>query len=136
MLKTKGRINKEVELVYPELSYQIVGILFEVYNELGHGHPEKTYQKAVAVALARAKLRFEEQLYIPIEFKNEKVGKTFLDFLIEDKIVLEIKKGNYFVRSHIDQVYKYLVAKNLKLGILAYFTPRTVHFKRIINIKS
>ena len=50
--------------------------------------------------------------------------------LTDDKI----KKGDYFVKSHIEQVYKYLVSKNLQLGILAYFAPKTVHIKRVINL--
>lgn len=124
MLKTKSRINHRSDLLYPDLSYKIVGILFEVYNELGHGHPEKTYQKAIAVALKKEGLKFKEQLYVPIKFKNERVGSVFLDFLIEDKLVLEIKKGDYFVKSHIEQVYQYLVSNKYQLGILAYFTPQ------------
>lgn len=127
--------NIREDLLFPELSYKLVGILFDVYNELGHGHPEKTYQKAVAIRLTQAGVKFVEQLYAPVLLDGVVVGKNFFDFLIADKIVLEIKKGNYFSRLHIDQVNKYLVANNLQLGILAYFAPRTVHFKRIVNIK-
>jgi GxxExxY protein len=54
---------KRKDLIYPELSYTIVGILFEVYNHLGPGHKEKYYQKAVAVALRAAKASFKEQVY-------------------------------------------------------------------------
>ena len=126
--------ENKAELIYSEISYKIIGVLFEVYNQLGHGHPESTYQKAVAVGLKKSNFTFSEQLYVPVSFKGEKVGKNFLDFLIDGKIVLEIKRGDYFVKSHIDQVYQYLVSKDLKLGILAYFAPRTVHLKRIVNI--
>lgn len=61
---------------------------------------------------------------------------NFFDFLIEDKIVLELKKGDRFSKTHIDQVNQYLVSKNLKLGILAYFAPNKVHYKRIVNLKN
>jgi GxxExxY protein len=121
--------------IYSELSYKIIGALFEVYNTLGHGHPEKTYQRAVAVALKKAGLKFVEQLYVPVVFGGKVVGKNYFDFLIEDKIVLEIKRGDYFVKAHIEQVYQYLISKNLKLGILAYFAPRTVHIKRVVNLR-
>ncbi len=123
------------DLVYPELCYQIIGILFEVYNQLGYGHSEKTYQKAVVVALKNAGLKFKEQAYYPLMFKGEKIKSEFFDFLIEDKIVLELKKGDKFVKAHIEQVYQYLVTSKLKLGILAYFAPRNLHYKRIVNIK-
>ncbi|OFX40260.1 MAG: hypothetical protein A2X08_05760 [Bacteroidetes bacterium GWA2_32_17] len=131
----KEPIIHRADLVYPELCYQIIGILFEVYNELGYGHAEKIYQKAVAIALKNAGLKFIEQKYYPLKFKGEKIGSGFFDFIIEDKIVLELKKGNRFVKAHIDQVYEYLVSNNLKLGILSYFAPRNLHYKRIVNLK-
>ena len=131
---TELKVHRQ-DLVYPELCFQIVGILFEVYNELVYGHSEKIYQKAVAIALKKAGLKFSEQKYYPLMFKDEKIGSGFFDFIIEEKIVLELKKGDRFVKAHIDQVYEYLVSNNMKLGILAYFAQRNVHYKRIVNIK-
>ncbi|MBI4118787.1 MAG: GxxExxY protein [Parcubacteria group bacterium] len=129
----KIKLNRE-DLVYPELSYKIVGILFDVYNSVGYGQDERTYQRAVATALNDVGLKFKEQVYFPLSYSGKKIGSGYLDFLVEDKIVLEIKKGDRFVKSHIDQVYRYLTGNNLRLGLLAYFAPRNVHFKRILNI--
>ncbi|OGD66210.1 hypothetical protein A3F08_03155 [Candidatus Berkelbacteria bacterium RIFCSPHIGHO2_12_FULL_36_9] len=128
-------MNKREDLIYPELSYGIVGILFDVYNEVGFGHKEKYYQNAIRVALKNTKFRFKEQVYSPLEYKEERIGKYFLDFLIEEKIILEIKVGSLFRRQNIDQVYAYLKANNLKLGIIANFTRTGVSYKRIVNIK-
>lgn len=122
------------DLLYPELSYQIVGILFDVYNQLGYGFSEKTYQKAIATALRGSKLKHREQVYAPVSYRGEKVAVNYFDFLIDDKIVLEIKKGDHFAKAHIDQLYQYLKNQNIKLGILAYFAPRNIHFKRIVNL--
>jgi GxxExxY protein len=122
------------DLVYPDLSYQIIGILFEVYNELGGGYQEKYYQKAVSIALDRCNLPYKTQVYVPLNFKGIKIGNYYLDFLIDDKIILEIKKGEKFTRKNIEQVYAYLKATNLKLGILANFTKTGLRFKRILNI--
>ncbi len=130
----ESKVYRE-DLVYPELCFQIVGILFEVYNELGYGHAEKIYQKAVEVGLEKASLKFSREKYYPLIFKGEKIGSGFFDFLIEEKIVLELKKGDRFAKKHIDQVNEYLVSNNLKLGILAYFAPRNLHYKRIVNLK-
>lgn len=127
-------VNYRTDLLYPELSYQIIGILFDVYNQLGYGLAEKTYQKAIAAALKETKLKYKEQVYVPLSYKNERIAINYFDFLIDDKIVLEIKKGDHFAKTHIDQLYKYLVSKKLKLGILAYFSPRKIHFKRIVNV--
>ena len=127
-------IKTKEHLIYSDLSGKIIGIVLDVRNQLGHGHPEKTYQKALAIAFAKAGLVFVEQLYAPVIFEEKVIGKNYFDFFIEEKIVLEIKKGNYFVKTHIDQVYKYLVSKNIKLGILVYFAPKAVHLKRVVNL--
>jgi len=71
---------------------------------------------------------------VPLTYNNQRIAANYLDFLIDKKIVLEIKKGDRFVKAHIDQVYQYLVDTKLKLGILAYFAPRNLHFKRIVNL--
>ena len=134
-LRIKNKIKRE-DLVYPELSYQIIGILFNVHNSLGHGFAEKIYQKAVATNFRNSGLKFQEQVYAPLVYQEERVGFHYFDFLVENKIVVEIKKGNRFLKSDIEQVYQYLLNMNLKLGILAYFAPNKLHSKRIINLDS
>jgi GxxExxY protein len=122
------------DLVYPELSYQILGILFEVWVKLGFGHKERIYQKAIAEEFKSVDLKFREGLPAKIYYKNNLVGIYYFDFLIEDKIILEIKVRNYFSKKDIEQLYSYLKAKNLKLGIIAHFTRTGVKFKRIVNV--
>ncbi|MBU4369186.1 GxxExxY protein [Patescibacteria group bacterium] len=128
------RIKSTTELIYPDLSYKITGILFEVFKDLGAGYQEKYYQRAISISLKENGLKFKEQVSIPLEYKSHKIGRLILDFLIEDKIVLEIKKGNYFSPSNIKQINAYLKATDLKLGLLANFTSSGVKFKRILNI--
>jgi GxxExxY protein len=129
-----GKTLKREDLIYPQLSYQIIGVVFDMYNKLGYGHKESVYQKALAVSFKNCKLPFKEQVYSPVIFGGVNIGKNYLDFLIDSKVILEIKRGNYFHKSHIDQLYNYLIVNKLKLGILVYFTPRNVHFKRVVNI--
>ena len=71
-------------MVYPELSYKIIGSIFEVFNNLGYGYQEKYYQKAIAKELKRLEIPFKEQAPFEINFKGEIIGKYFLDFLVED----------------------------------------------------
>jgi GxxExxY protein len=127
-MKYERKIRKK-DLVYPELSYQIIGILFEVYNELGPGYHEKYYQRAIAVGLKRSNLSFREQVHVSLIFKGEKIGNYYLDFLIADKIILEIKKGERFSKRNIDQILTYLKAKKLKLGIIANFGQKELKFR-------
>jgi len=131
-----GRNLIKKDLIYPELSYQIIGILFEVYNQVGPGYHEKYYQRAIATELKKCNLPFKEQVFEPLKFKEETIGHHYLDFLIDNKIVLEIKKGNRFSKRNIEQVLTYLKTTGLKLGIIANFGPKEVKFKRIINLNS
>lgn len=131
-MKEKPLLQRE-DLVYPDLSYKIIGILFDVYNKLGYGQSEKTYQKATAVGLKSANIKFKEQVCAPLIYAKERISKNYFDFLIENEMVLEIKKGDRFAKAHIEQIYSYLKIAKLRLGILAYFAPRNLHFKRIIN---
>ena len=126
---------KRNDLIYPELSYQLIGILFEIFRQLGGSFQEKYYQRAIALELKKCNLGFKEQLFLPLYYKEEKIGKYYLDFLIENKIVLEIKKDKRFSKKDIEQIVAYLKTSNLKLGILANFTKDGLKFKRILNIK-
>lgn len=126
---------KRKDLIYPKTCYKIIGILFDVYNELGSGYQEKYYQRAIASAFRKNKIIFKEQVYTPLKYAGSKIGNYYLDFLIADKIILEIKRGNYFARTNIQQVFAYLKANNLKLGILVNFTTSGIKFKRIVNLK-
>ena len=124
---------KRDDLIFPELSYTIIGCAYEVFNELGPGHAEKYYQRAMAIAFSQKKIRFKEQVYYSLKFKEEIIGKIFLDFLIEDKIVVEIKKNDRFSKNHIDQVFDYLHQTKMQLAILINFNAKGIVSKRIVN---
>jgi GxxExxY protein len=130
----KSQILKRDDIIYPDLSYRIIGILFEIWNEIGYGYREKYYQKALANAFKRLDVEFKEQLPYKIKCRGEDIGICFLDFLIENKMILELKRGEYFSKSNINQVYAYLKTTGLKLGIIANFTSKGLRFKRIVNL--
>jgi len=115
------------------LSYKIIGILFDVYNELGHGYQERIYQRAIAEAFRRAGLKYEEQVPCKLSYGGTNIGRYFLDFLVDNKIVLEIKQGDRYSRTNFVQVTGYLKATGLPLGILANFTSNGVVFKRVLK---
>jgi len=122
------------KVLYPELSYDVTGVLFEVFKDLGPSHKEKYYENAVATGLTAKGIPFKRQLYLPLTFKGKVVGKYFLDFLVDGKLVLELKKGDHFSsQQHIEQVLTYLKAHGLKLGIIAQFTREGVKYRRIVN---
>lgn len=123
-------------ILYKELSYVVVGALFDSFKALGSNYKEKYCQTTVVIYLKKRKLTFKREVPVMIIVENELIGRHFLDFLIEDKIILELKKGNFVNISDIKQVLMYLKTTGLKLGILAYFGSDGVKYKRIVNSNS
>src|SRR3989344_6924676 len=119
-------------IVYPELSYKIMGILFQVHTELGNRYQEKYYQRAIEEALKMHKISFKKELPVDLMFNNRKIGKYLLDFLIEDCIVLKIKTVPHFLPRDFKQLLAYLIANNLELGILANFRTDRLSYRRIL----
>ncbi|HPN96622.1 MAG TPA: GxxExxY protein [Candidatus Moranbacteria bacterium] len=121
------------KLIYPDLSYKIVGILFGVYNAIGSGYQEKHYQRAVKKEFLENDIKFTEQAPVTLYYKGDKLGAYYFDFIVENKIVLELKCASKFYPKDIKQVLGYLKAKNLDLGILACFGKNGLIYKRILK---
>ena len=128
-----GSRNINKDIVYKDLSYQIVGSAFKVSNELGYGFPEKIYQDALAKELITAGIPFAREVHIPILYKGEKLAAYFADFIVEDKIILELKSVPKLQYSYFKQVLPYLKSSGKKLGILLYFTRNGVRYRRVLN---
>ncbi|MEK7573201.1 MAG: GxxExxY protein [Patescibacteria group bacterium] len=122
-------------IIQKELSYKIMGILFSVHNELGNRYQEKYYQRAIEEGLKQEKLNFKKELSVDLLYNGKKIGKYFLDFLIEDKVILEIKTVDRLKPKDFKQVLGYLTANNMELGILVNFRTDRLSFKRILNSK-
>jgi len=120
------------EIVLPELSYKIMGILFSVHNELGVGLLEKHYQRAIKRKLIESNIVYAEQVRVDLD-KERQIGCYYLDFAIENKIVLEIKAVPRFSRDNIFQVLRYLKATGMELGLLASFYRRDLIYRRILK---
>jgi GxxExxY protein len=120
--------------IYPELSYKIVGCLYEVFNLLGPNRREKFYQRALAKEFDKNKIAYKEQIVYNVSYKSEIIGKDILDFLVEDVIIVELKSKLHFSKSHFIQITEYLKNSKLKLGILVNFTDDGVKFRRVLNL--
>ena len=131
----KKRSNDKVpgKLIYPDLSYKIIGIVFKIFNQLGYGYQEKHYQRALATALDKEKLKFSREEEVKIKYDGQFIGKYYLDFIVENKIILELKVLPIFKSSNLRQTSEYLNATSLKLALLIYFTPKGIKYRRIIN---
>lgn len=130
---TNSTNKKNAKLVYPELSYLITGILFEVHNKLGNRFQEKHYQRAVAIKLQELKIPFEKEIGFDVEFEGQKLGKFFADFIVDSKIILELKCVWKISPSDVKQVLRYLKTNDLKLGIIANFRHSSLELRRVVN---
>lgn len=123
----------ESELIYPELSYQIMGVLFKVHNKLGNMQKEVYYQRAVEEELKAQKISYERELSVDLKYEGGKIGKHVIDFVIDGKILLELKTVDYLKPHHLNQTLSYLKDLNLKLGIIANFRKERLQYKRVIH---
>lgn len=124
---------KNQELIFPELSYKVIGASFKVFNELGWGLSEKDYQRALEKEFKEIKLNFKKEIYIPLKYKTENISRYFTDFIINDKILLELKVVPKLGYTHTKQLLTYLKIANIKLGILIYFTKEGIKYRRVLN---
>lgn len=131
-----AQIVHKQDLIYPELSYQIIGCAYDVFNEIGGGLKEIYYQRALKIAFTNKGLKFQEQLYYPVTFTNIVVGKNFFDFFVENKIVVEIKALSRYTKGNYDQTLNYLDVSKIKLALLINFGADEVRCKRVVNFKT
>ena len=121
------------KLIYPELSYKIIGAAMEVHRVLGPGYLESVFQKALAHEMTLGQVVFEQFKRLPVTYKGVSVGDFEADFVVADKIILEIKAATELHPKHEAQAINYLAATGLKLAILLNFGADSLQYKRVVN---
>ena len=104
-----------------ELTYEIIGVFYDVYNELGHGFLESVYQKSLGLALQTAGLQACWPIAIPVWFPGQQVGYFEGDMLVEKSVLLELKAVRALDGSHQAQLLNYLRATDIEVGLLLNF---------------
>lgn len=118
------------DLKHRPLTQKIIGVFYEVYNELGHGFLESVYQKSLILALTEANLKVHSPVDIPVWFRGHQVGDFEADVLVETCVLLELKAVRTLDSSHQAQLLNYLRATNIEVGLLLNFGARP-EFKRL-----
>ena len=122
-----------MELIYQEESYQIIGKCMEVHNELGHGFLEVVYKDALEIVFNRDDIFYEREKMYPIYFQRLLLPHQFYaDFVVYDRIILEIKCCKSLTEEHIAQTLNYLKVSKNKLGILINFGRGKLEYKRLV----
>ncbi len=134
MITDKIRINTEEkeEYIYKSLTYEIIGAIYDVHKELGSVHKEIIYHKAIAIELSERGIHFVEEKSIDVKYKGKKIGVYKPDFIIDDKVILEIKVAPAITKGMRDQVYYYVKGTRYKLVLLVNFGTSKVGIKRLI----
>jgi GxxExxY protein len=109
---------------YSELTEQIIGIFYEVYNELGFGFLEKVYEEAMVVALKEHEIAFQQQVPIPVWFHGQVIGSYDADLVANSVVLLELKACRTLDSSHEAQLLHYLRSTEIEVGLLLNFGPR------------
>lgn len=120
-------------MINDELTHKIIGCAMSVHSKLGNGFQEVIYQRCLAIELETAKLSFEREKEKPIFYNGIQVGTRRVDFLIEDKILVELKAIIKLEDVQLAQALNYLEAFKIKDGLLINFGGRKLEFKRLFN---
>ena len=118
-------------LKHREITERLIGIFFEIYNELGHGFLESVYEQAFSAVLAENKIFFERQIAIPVWFRRIQIGEFRADLLVDRKVLIELKTGRDIDSAWEKQLLNYLRATDVEVGMLFNFGP-TAQFRRYV----
>ena len=118
------------------LTYRIIGAAMEVHNSLGKGFSENVYQDCLCIEFENKQITFVKEKKFDIIYKGIKIPHHYYsDFIIEDKVVLEIKSHSQLIEDHTKQIMNYLAVSKCKVGLIINFGENTLKFKRVILTK-
>ena len=122
------------EIIYPDLSYQVQGALYDVYNALRYQElSECGWEKALMIALADCGVPARQQAEYELGYRGYRIGRFFVDIVADDKLLIELKVKDQLLPIDKAQVLTYLKVTGLKLGILVNFGKNSVEILRIPN---
>jgi GxxExxY protein len=116
---------------HQEITEKIIGVFYEVYNELGPGFLESVYEQSMAIALSEAGLQVVKQAPITVHFRGQVVGDFRADLLVNNQVIVELKAAHVIERIFEAQLMNYLRATRVEVGLLMNFGPKP-EFKRFI----
>ena len=124
-------MNTPLGLKHSDLTEKIIGIFYDVYNELGYGFLESTYAEALVIALEEARLSAAREVPVPAWFRGRKVGQYYADLIVEGAVLLELKAARTLDSAHEAQLLHYLRATEVEVGLLLNFGLRP-QFRRLL----
>jgi GxxExxY protein len=123
----------EKDLKHNDLTRAVIGAAMEVHSNLGPGFLENVYEAALAIELNIRNVPYERQKAIPVMYKGEKAKDFFCDFLVDGKVLVELKAIQIMTEIEEAQVLNYLKVTGLQVGLLVNFGQRSLKYKRLIQ---
>ena len=114
-----------------EITFQVNGCAMDVLNEVGHGFHEKVYENALALSFEKRGLKFSQQKQFDVMFQGQSVGTFVPNFVVEDKVILELKTIDRIGKQETGQVLNYLRASGLQLGLILNFKNAKLGWQRV-----
>ncbi len=124
--------EQKMRLLEGELTEKVIGVCMEVSRELGGGFLESVYSKALMIALPEAGFRAVEQAPLKVTFRGRIVGEFYPDFLIENRLIVELKAVKSLGSEHEAQLINYLKGTGVKVGLLVNFGRSKLEWKRLV----
>jgi GxxExxY protein len=116
-----------------DLTEEIIGCAYSVYNKMGFGFLESVYEKCMLIELYKAGLKAESQKHLTVCYENEIVGEFIADIIVNDTVILELKSAKQIIKAHEVQLVNYLVATGKPVGLILNFSENKVKVKRKIK---
>jgi GxxExxY protein len=124
-------VTPSTGLKYSQLTDKIIGIFYDVYNELGYGFLESVYEESLVIAMRDAGLKVDRQVAVPVWFRERKVGDFKADLLVQNLVLLELKCARVLERAHEAQLLQYLGSTEVEIGLLLNFGLH-LQFRRLL----
>ena len=125
----------KTEYLHSELTSKIIKCAMNVHSDFCNGFQEIIYQRCLAIEFKENNLHFVREKEMDLYYKNKNVGTRRVDFLVENKIMVELKAVTKLEDVHLAQTINYLEAYGLDIGLLINFGSRSLDFKRVMNKK-
>jgi len=123
------------EYKYSDVTEKIIGCAMRIHQRMRNGYQELIYHRCLVIEFKKACLSFSNEIELPIFYDDIEVGRRRVDFLIEKKIIVEIKALSEITDAHLAQALNYLEVMNLEIGLLINFGSKSLEIKRLINNK-
>ena len=123
------------ELKHAAITEKIIGCAMQVHRKMKNGYSELIYGRCFAIEFEKSKLSFEKEVEFPVFYENLIVGKRRIDFIIEGKIIVEIKAISELTDKELNQALNYLEGHKQEIGLIINFGSKSLQFKRVINHK-